>query len=250
MVRKDKKKLVQKQKQTQKQIVNIRIGDRKKVTKRRPKKDGSGAKQEASPYASTGFTPVYIQSGVPPSQDLGMLQTTILGLQEQLKNQPIKVEKQLIMRQPMVPTPIQPIQREPSIFSEVESGFDFGSLYKENPLLEKITEKATGKSMDYPSTPRYTQASISPIIREVTAIPEKASAEEQPRVKGRLPKAKNEDEIRYEKELRKYQKAVNARKITEEKALAKGTQFKARKPLPPPPTPPTTPGSTFFPYSI
>jgi hypothetical protein len=99
MVKKHKKKSVikQKQTQTQKQIVNIRLD---KAVKRTGKRRAAPMSQPNS--QPIGFNPVYIQSGsIPP--DITQLQNTISGLREEIKNQPI--QKQLVMREPMRPIP-------------------------------------------------------------------------------------------------------------------------------------------------
>jgi hypothetical protein len=109
MVRKASK-LTQKQKQIQKQVVNITLA---KETKRKPvKRRRASAKGTAEPLMNYtgGFNPVYIQSGNLAEQNINPLIKTIEELKESIKSKPM--EKQLVMRTPMKPL-------------EYETGFDF-----------------------------------------------------------------------------------------------------------------------------
>ena len=136
-------KLKQKQKQTQKQIVNITLA---KESKRRPVKRQStqrkGIQQEPLTNYTGGFNPVYIQSGNLAEQNINPLIKTIEELKETIKSKP--VEKQLVMRTPMKPL-------------EYETGFDFSE--------DKFKRKSDIV------TPKQENTLRTPILRPISPHP-------------------------------------------------------------------------------
>ena len=267
MVRKAKI-LKQKQRQSQKQIVNITLA---KEPKRKPVKRRSAGRASAQPQTQQnytgGFTPVYIQSGNLAEQNINPLIKTIEELKESIKSKP--VEKQLVMRTPMKPL-------------EYETGFDFTEdKFKTKMETIKAKDKFLTKMESIKSTPVTQQEIVKPAF--IPQRLEKAEAYDTPYTLGigrmvesinpsfsepvitqaeiirqpvpeydrggRLPKALTEDEVRYRKEKKAYDKAVSARKLAQEKAQSEGKEFKPRKKLPPPPVRPSS-ESTNFPYDL
>ena len=141
MVRKASK-LKQKQRQSQKQIVNITLAKepKRKAVKRRSA--SKAAAQQSQQNYTGGFTPVYIQSGNLAEQNINPLIKTIEELKESIKAKP--VEKQLVKRTPMKPL-------------EYETGFDFSE------------DKFKNKSDIV--TPKQENTLRTPILRPISPHP-------------------------------------------------------------------------------
>jgi len=243
MVRKASK-LKQKQRQSQKQIVNITLA---KEPKRKPVKRrsaGRASAQQQQNYTG-GFTPVYIQSGNLAEQNINPLIKTIEELKESIKKKP--VEKQLVMRTPMKPL-------------EYETGFDFTEDKFENKVnfineqpkqrfqseivkpafvpesLQKAEANDTPFSLGIsPTNLSINPAFSEPILTQAQIINQTGRGKGKGGGRGLLPIAKSEDEVNYENEKKKYNRAVNYRIKAQEKAQNEGKEYRPRKNLPPTP---------------
>ena len=257
MVRKASKlKQKQKQKQKQTQIVNITLAKepKRKAVKRRSA-SAKGTQQQPQQNYTGGFTPVYIQSGNLAEQNINPLIKTIEELKESIKTKP--VEKQLVMRPPMKPL-------------EYETGFDFtDNKYKNKvdlinekqaeivkpsfvpePLSQKAEEYDTPFSLGISRKNSSINPAFSePVITQAQIMSQTGRGKGKGGGKGLLPVAKTEDEIKYQKEKKKYDRAVNSRKKAEEKAQNEGKPFRPRKNLPPPPVRPSN-EPTNYPYDL
>jgi len=245
MVRKAKI-LKQKQRQSQKQIVNITLGKdpKRKPIKRRSAGRASAQQQTQQNYTG-GFTPVYIQSGNLAEQNINPLIKTIEELKESIRTKP--VEKQLVMRTPMKPL-------------EYETGFDFTEDKFENKVnfineqpkqrfqseivkpafvpesLQKAEANDTPFSLGIsPTNLSINPAFSEPILTQAEIINRTGRGKGKGGGRGLLPIAKSEDEVIYENEKKKYNRAVNYRIKAQEKAQNEGKEYRPRKNLPPTP---------------
>lgn len=279
MVRKASK-LKQRQRQSQKQIVNITLAKepkRKAVKRRVGKGTGTSSAQPQQNYTG-GFNPVYIQSGNLAEQNINPLIKTIEELKESIKAKPDAVPvKQLVMRTPMKPLEYETgfdftqdkfknkvdfIEKEPTRSSQAEivkPAFIPQRLEKagadDTPLTLGIGRMVEAINPAFSSEPIITQAEIirTPPPADITGLPATVPIAGKGKGKGggkgRLPKADTEDEARYKKEKKAYDKAVSNRKKEQEKAQREGREYKIRKKLIPPVPPSSVPPSN-FPYDL
>ena len=225
-----KQKQKQKQKQTQKQIVNITLA--KEPIKRHSAGRASAQQQTQQNYTG-GFTPVYIQTGNLAEQNINPLIKTIEELKESIKSKP--VEKQLVMRTPFNEDKFenkvnfineQPKQRSQSEI--IKPAFSPESLKAE----ANDTPFSLGIS---PNNLSINPAFSEPISTQAQIMNKIGRGKGKGGGRGLIPVAKSEDQVNYENEKKKYNRAVSYRIKAQEKAQNEGKEYKPRKNLPPTP---------------
>jgi hypothetical protein len=171
MVKKIKKitknKLVNKQ--TQKQTVNIHIGNKGKKSSGSYRKSQPKSEQQVSHYQS-GFTPVYIQSGNPNHQDFNPLVEAVSELRNTIKNQPV-AHQPVSVRQPVSHLPMEtsiqtePNNKPPKYDRNKNSDFLSGL---QNDKFEEINPLLNPKKVDNNTTPLFTRPEKADVSTPLT----------------------------------------------------------------------------------